>query len=142
MSDVDISILTRALPQLSIEFPEYAQDILALRAMADGVREDQAEDSVLTEDEIRSSLDQIAAGTRRQISILTENRDALMGNMEQAMGILAQTLIGQALLQASYRDGNPEEITDSEIQSLIRGLEEALQTNTPEHVRQGALDLV
>jgi hypothetical protein len=146
VSDVDISLLNQVLPQLSVEFPEYAQDILALRAMADGVRDDPAEDNVLTEDEIRSSLDQIAAGTRSQISILTENRDVLVGNMQQAMGILARAGadegLGQAMLQAAYRDGNPQELTDSEIQSLLRGLEEALQVNTPEHVQQGAEDLV
>lgn len=126
MSDIDISLLHRLVQSALQGNPELQAVTLPLMAAADSDGQPNEEDLVLSEAEIERYVSQIREESRSNLSILTRNRDELAGTLSAARTRMTEANASETILQyleiAAVQDGDAENLSAEEIESLVNQL--------------------
>lgn len=126
MSDIDISLLHRLVQSALAGNPELTAVTLPLMAAADSDGQPNEEDLILSDAELRSYVARTHEESRNNLSILTRNREDLVGTLTAARTRLTEAHASEILLQyaelAAAQDGDAENLSAEEIEMLVAEL--------------------
>lgn len=133
MPPIDLSRISRLLPQFLQENQDVAMSALNLATMADSNGQPDAEDAVLNPEEITRFVETMQIQTpalTRGLEVLKSQRLSLMGSVENIRQILTSQQVGEQILSmlptAAASNGSPEALSLVELDLWTRQLEQNL----------------
>jgi len=127
MSDIDISLLRRIVEPALASQPELLNQVAPILTAADGDGVPNEEDNTLGEEEARSYLQHARQETERGLTLLTQNRESLVGSLQTAIRRVRNAGGSEALTNfmtlAAQQDPQPEELSAEEVEMLIASLQ-------------------